>query len=70
MSLDTSDPVEWRLEHFQKLGFSDEQSIVLAYTRDFRGNFLYHEDVARMLQRIKEHLPFEEANLLCFDILS
>ena len=70
MSLDTTDPVEWRLEHFQRLGFSDEQSIVLAYSKDFLGNYIYHEDVARMLERAKESFSDEDAHHIVFDILS
>ena len=70
MSQSTSDPVEWRFEQFKRLLFTDEQAMVLSYSRDFLGNFLYHEDVARMLERAKEHFPDFEAHNLVFDILS
>lgn len=68
--MSNADPVEWRFEHFAKLQFTDEQAMVLAYSRDFLGNFIYHEDVARMLERAREHFPDEQAHALVFDILS
>ena len=65
-----ADPVEWRYEQFTRLGFREEPALVLAYTRDFLGNFVYHEDVARMLERAKEHFSDEDAHDLVFSILS
>jgi hypothetical protein len=67
------DPVvEWRQENLAKLGFTKEQVTVLSYTRDHSGNFLWYEDVARVLNRaIKRYNGDEEkARAVCFDLLS
>lgn len=64
------DPVEWRFERFKEKEFTDEQAMVLAYARDFKGNPVYHEDVARMLERAQEKHNPEEARNIIFDILS
>lgn len=62
--------VEWRFDRFKDLSFTDAQAMVLAYAKDFRGNFVYHEDVARMLERAKEKLKETEARDWVFDVLS
>jgi hypothetical protein len=67
------DPVvEWRQKNLTKLGFTPEQVTVLSYTRDHSGNFLWHEDVARVLNRaIKRYDGDEEySRNLVFDLLS
>ena len=65
------DPVEWRFEQFKKYEFTDEQAMVLSYTKDFKGFPIYHEDVARMLERAKSKYEDEEkARNIVFDLLS
>ena len=63
--------VEWRFERLKALGFTEEQALVLAYTRNHEGNFLYYEDVSRLLQRVRKKFADEtEAHDVVFDLLS
>ena len=61
--------VEWRFERLRALGFTEEQALVLAYTKNHEGNFLYWEDVSRLLNRVKEKHP-NDAHNTTFDLLS
>ena len=70
MVQNTCDPVEWRFDQFKRLLFTEEQALVLAYTKDFKGFPVYHEDVARMLERAKQKHSEDEARNIVFDLLS
>jgi hypothetical protein len=64
------DPVEWRYEHMQELGFTNEEAMVLTYSKDDKGVFLHYGDVEKMLKHAYEKIDdARKAKQLVYRIL-